>query len=151
MRLTLVAPLWDHGDAETHTYECSCCKHRQAFKLSIKQYAAAVAGPKSAVQIHGGSRDRRTVGMAGRAVGHGFARSAEANGEIGTLAGSVRIAGQRPDMLDRSLEIEFESFRKSLSTDKARHAFDERIERLLCRHGVDYVRGYVDALEDAPL
>jgi hypothetical protein len=75
----------------------------------------------------------------------------EANGEIGTVAGSVRIAGQKPDMLDRSLEIEFESFRKSFSTDKARHAFDERIERLLSRQGVDYARGYVDALKDAPL
>jgi hypothetical protein len=76
MRLTLVAPLWDHGDAETHTYECSCCKHRQSFKRSIKQYAAAVAGPKPVVQIRGESRDHRTVGMAGRTVGHDFARSA---------------------------------------------------------------------------
>ena len=53
-----------------------------------------------------------------------------------------------PDMLDRSLEAEFESYRKSLSTDEARRAFDERIERLLSQHGVDYVRGYVDALKD---
>jgi hypothetical protein len=53
-------------------------------------------------------------------------------------------------MLDRSLEAEFASFRKSLSTDKARRAFDERIEHLLSQHGVDYVRGYVDALKDAP-
>ena len=35
------------------------------------------------------------------------------------------------------------------STDEARRAFDERIERLLSQHGVDYVRGYVDALKDA--
>ena len=37
MRLALVAPLWDNGDAETHTYECDCCKHRQSFKLPLKQ------------------------------------------------------------------------------------------------------------------
>lgn len=52
-------------------------------------------------------------------------------------------------MLDRSLEAEFESYRKTLCTDEARRAFDERIERLLSQHGVDYVRGYVDALKDA--
>ena len=52
-------------------------------------------------------------------------------------------------MLDRSLEAEFESYRKTISTDEARRAFDERIERLLSQHGVDYVRGYVDALKDA--
>ena len=34
-------------------------------------------------------------------------------------------------MLDRSLETEFASYRKTLSTDEARRAFDERIERLL--------------------
>ena len=51
-------------------------------------------------------------------------------------------------MLDRSLEAEFASYRKTLSTDEARRAFDERIERLLSQHGVDYVRGYVDALKD---
>jgi putative component of toxin-antitoxin plasmid stabilization module len=50
-------------------------------------------------------------------------------------------------MLDRSLEAEFESYRKTLSADKARRAFDERIDRLLSQH--DYVRGYVDALKDA--
>jgi len=51
-------------------------------------------------------------------------------------------------MLDRSLEVEFASYRKTLATDEARRAFDERIERLLSQHGVDYVRGYVDALKD---
>ena len=54
-------------------------------------------------------------------------------------------------MLDRSLEAEFESYRKTISTDEARRAFDERIERLLSQHGVDYVRGYVDGLKDAPI
>jgi hypothetical protein len=51
-------------------------------------------------------------------------------------------------MLDRSLEPEFESYRKTLSTE-GQTAFDARIERLLSQHGVDYVRGYVDGLKDA--
>ena len=60
----------------------------------------------------------------------------------------MTVSGE-PDMLDRSLEAEFESYRKTISTDEARRAFDARIERLLSQHGVDYVRGYVDALKDA--
>jgi hypothetical protein len=52
-------------------------------------------------------------------------------------------------MLDRSLKTEFECYRKTLATDNARQVFDERLERLLAQHGVDYVRGYVDALKDA--
>ena len=51
-------------------------------------------------------------------------------------------------MLDRSVKAEFESYRKTLPADEARRAFDERIERLLSQHGIDYVRGYVDALND---
>jgi hypothetical protein len=51
-------------------------------------------------------------------------------------------------MLDRSLKVEFESYRKTLPTDEARRAFDERIERLLSQHGIECVRGYVDALKD---
>jgi hypothetical protein len=54
-------------------------------------------------------------------------------------------------MLDRSLKAEFEGYRKTLPSDEARRAFDERIERLLSRHGVDYVRGYVDALKELSL
>jgi hypothetical protein len=50
-------------------------------------------------------------------------------------------------MLDRSLQIEFESYRKTLST-AGRLAFDDCIERLLSQHGIDYVRGYVDALKE---
>ena len=61
----------------------------------------------------------------------------------------IPLVLEKPDMLDRSLEAEFESYRKTLSTDEARRAFDERVERLLSQHGVDYVRGYVDALKDA--
>jgi hypothetical protein len=54
-------------------------------------------------------------------------------------------------MLDRSLETEFESYSKTLSTGEAKRSFNERIERLLSQHGVDYVRGYVDALKDSSL
>ena len=50
-------------------------------------------------------------------------------------------------MLDRSLQIEFDSYRKTLSTPD-RLTFDECIERLLSQHGIDYVRGYVDALKE---
>jgi len=35
--------------------------------------------------------------------------------------------------------------------NEARRVFDERIERLLSQHGIDYVRGYVDALKDCHL
>jgi hypothetical protein len=49
-------------------------------------------------------------------------------------------------MLERSLQVEFESYRKTLSIVD-RLAFDEWIERLLSQHGIDYVRGYVDALK----
>ena len=51
-------------------------------------------------------------------------------------------------MLDRSLRAEFESYRQTLISDDAKRLFDERIERLLSQHGVDYVRGYVDALKE---
>ena len=51
-------------------------------------------------------------------------------------------------MLERSLQVEFESYRRMLSTDEVRRAFDERIERLLSEHGIDYVRGYVDGLKN---
>jgi hypothetical protein len=54
-------------------------------------------------------------------------------------------------MLDRSLKVEFESYRTTLPADEARRAFDERIERLLSQHGIEYVRGYVDALKDCHL
>jgi hypothetical protein len=51
-------------------------------------------------------------------------------------------------MLDRSLKAEFNGYRKELSTEEARRAFDEHIEHLLSERGVDYVRGYVDALKE---
>jgi hypothetical protein len=54
-------------------------------------------------------------------------------------------------MLDRLLQAEFEGYRITLPTEEARRAFDQRIERLLNQHGIDYVRGWVDALKDAAL
>jgi hypothetical protein len=51
-------------------------------------------------------------------------------------------------MLDRSLRAELEGYRQTLASDEARRLFDERIERLLSQHGIDYVRGYVDALKE---
>ena len=54
---------------------------------------------------------------------------------------------RKSSMLDRSLQTEFEGYRKTLSTAD-RLTFDERVERLLTEHGIDYVRGYVDALKD---
>ena len=41
------------------------------------------------------------------------------------------VVPREMDMLDRSLAAEFESYRKTLSTEEARRAFDERIESLL--------------------
>jgi hypothetical protein len=93
---------------------------------------------------------------------HPQARSAEfsilcAELTLADYAGTRDIGGQTTSsscmngpsgMLDRSLKAEFESYRKTLRTEGARRAFDERIERLLSQHGVDYVRGYVDALKD---
>jgi hypothetical protein len=55
----------------------------------------------------------------------------------------------RTPVLDRLLKAEFEDYRKTLSTDEVRQAFDARIEHLLCQHGIDYVRGYVDGLKNA--
>jgi nicotinamide riboside kinase len=51
-------------------------------------------------------------------------------------------------MLDRSLIAEFADYRAELASEEARQAFDERIERLLAKHGVDYVRGYVAGLKE---
>jgi hypothetical protein len=51
-------------------------------------------------------------------------------------------SASKSDMLDRELRAEFESYRKTLGSEEARRGFDERIDRLLNQHGVDYVRGY---------
>jgi hypothetical protein len=52
-------------------------------------------------------------------------------------------------MLDRSLVAEFAAYRETIPTNEAKQAFDERMERLLSQHGIDYVRGYVAALKEA--
>jgi hypothetical protein len=52
-------------------------------------------------------------------------------------------------MLDRSLVAEFASYRNTIPTHEGKQAFDERMERLLSQHGIDYVRGYVAALKEA--
>jgi len=46
------------------------------------------------------------------------------------------------------LSAEFESYRRTLQTEEKRRSFDEKIKQLLELHGVDYVRGYVDALKE---
>jgi hypothetical protein len=49
------------------------------------------------------------------------------------------------------LSAEFESYRRTLPTEDDKQAFDRKIKRLLEERGVDYVRGYVDALKEAIL
>jgi hypothetical protein len=46
------------------------------------------------------------------------------------------------------LSREFESYRRSLHTEEDKRAFDRKIKQLLQERGVDYVRGYVDALKE---
>jgi hypothetical protein len=43
---------------------------------------------------------------------------------------------------------EFVGYRELFKTEDAKRAFDQKIKLLLEQHGVDYVRGYVDALKD---
>jgi hypothetical protein len=64
----------------------------------------------------------------------------------GSLSRSC-MTSKAPKAFVASLQIEFESYRKTLSSAD-RLAFDELIERLLSQHGIDYVRGYVDALKE---
>jgi nicotinamide riboside kinase len=49
------------------------------------------------------------------------------------------------------LSKEFESYRRTLPSEEDKQSFDRKIKRLLEEHGVDYVRGYVDALKEAIL
>jgi hypothetical protein len=49
------------------------------------------------------------------------------------------------------LNAEFGSYRRTLPTEEDKQAFDRKIKRLLDERGVDYVRGYVDALKEAIL
>ena len=46
------------------------------------------------------------------------------------------------------LSKEFASYREMFATEEEKQAFDRQIKLLLEQHGVDYVRGYVDALKD---
>jgi len=50
-------------------------------------------------------------------------------------------------MID-DIHKEFASYRELFNTEAAKRAFDQQIKSLLEQHGVDYVRGYVDALKD---
>ncbi len=58
---------------------------------------------------------------------------------------------QGPDLMSDDLSKEFESYRKTLRTEEDKQAFDRKIKRLLEEHGLDYVRGYVDALKETIL
>ena len=57
------------------------------------------------------------------------------------------VKGQ--DLMSDDLSAEFESYRRTLPTEEDKQAFDRKIKRLLEERGVDYVRGYVDALKEA--
>jgi hypothetical protein len=43
---------------------------------------------------------------------------------------------------------EFADYREMFETEEEKQAFDKHVKLLLVQHGVDYVRGYVDALRD---
>jgi hypothetical protein len=92
MRLTLVAPLWDSRDAERHTYECGCCRHRQSFRLLLKQYPAVVAAQKTAIQVRGEPRELRTVGRIGKGVERGVCRIYESQATV-TSERSLEVSG----------------------------------------------------------
>ena len=47
-----------------------------------------------------------------------------------------------------NLSEEFESYRKGLRTEEEKQSFDRKVEQLLQERGVDYVRGYVDGLQE---
>jgi uncharacterized SAM-dependent methyltransferase len=46
------------------------------------------------------------------------------------------------------IDKEFASYREMFPTEEDKKAFDQLVKQLLEKHGVDYVRGYVDALKD---
>jgi uncharacterized SAM-dependent methyltransferase len=50
--------------------------------------------------------------------------------------------------MDSDLRKEFKSCREMFTTEEEKQAFDQQIKLLLEQHGLDYVRGYVDALKD---
>ncbi len=55
------------------------------------------------------------------------------------------------DLMSDDLSKEFESHRRTLPSEEEKQTFDRKIKRLLEERGVDYVRGYVDALKEAIL
>jgi hypothetical protein len=55
------------------------------------------------------------------------------------------------DLMSNDLSKEFESYRSILPSEEDKHTFDRRIKQLLEQRGVDYVRGYVDALKETIL
>ena len=58
------------------------------------------------------------------------------------------IPTKRHDVMPDDLSKEFEGYRRTLPTEEDKQAFDRKIKRLLEEHGVDYLRGYVDALKE---
>jgi hypothetical protein len=58
---------------------------------------------------------------------------------------------QGRNLMPDDLSAEFETYRKILRTEEDKQAFDRKIKRLLEERGVDYVRGYVDALKETIL
>jgi hypothetical protein len=55
------------------------------------------------------------------------------------------------DLMSDNLSKEFESYRSTLPSEEDKQSFDRKIKRLLEQRGVDYVRGYVDALKETIL
>lgn len=144
------------------------CARRAPGKLLIVRLETSIAGQRLSIAHHArrphiwGTTRRITSRMAtnrirarrNAASGGGLCRLQESERCLARLLRRPSIAfvhdlaGRRKRlMLDRSLQIEFDSYRKTLSTAD-RLAFDECIERLLSQHGIDYVRGYVAALKE---
>ena len=59
----------------------------------------------------------------------------------------VAVTNGAPAMADE-IDKEFASHREMFPTEEDKKAFDQLVKQLLEKHGVDYVRGYVDALKD---
>ena len=59
----------------------------------------------------------------------------------------VAVTNGAPAMADE-IDKEFASYREMFPTEEDKKAFDQLVKQLLEKHGVDYVRGYVDALKD---
>ena len=146
------------------------CARRAPGKLLIVRLESSISGPRLSIAHHAGRphmahdapdyqsawrQSNSRASQRGSGVGScRLERNKKASVVLRLFAGKASaafvhdLAGRRKRlMLDRSLQIEFESYRKTLST-AGRLAFDDCIERLLDEHGIDYVRGYVDALKE---